>query len=166
MMLLGRYFAEDGTARSTVKSFDVPLEAQPDIDAARDAIQAGRFDAADKILRQRLDMVTAQALLVFIERHPDGVELVGEKPEASCTCKLPYCGVHGLACDACGTRHGAGRNDCPQPRPDPAHVWRAPRDGEAREESGICDECGLYASEAHLPCDPMRGDRPDFEDGV
>jgi hypothetical protein len=34
------------------------------------------------------------------------------------------------------------------------HVWRSPDASfcEVLEESGICDNCGRYASEAHLPC--------------
>lgn len=32
------------------------------------------------------------------------------------------------------------------------HVWRAPDEDEAREESGICRNCGVYASEASTPC--------------
>jgi hypothetical protein len=35
------------------------------------------------------------------------------------------------------------------------HKWRAPRVGEAQEEGGICENCGLYASEARGPCEPI-----------
>lgn len=32
------------------------------------------------------------------------------------------------------------------------HVWRAPREGEPREEGGVCDLCGAFASEPPEPC--------------
>lgn len=36
------------------------------------------------------------------------------------------------------------------------HVWRATVEGEAQEEQGICENCGLYASEAAQPCEVRR----------
>lgn len=43
------------------------------------------------------------------------------------------------------------RPECPHCTPR-EHVWRPVRADEVLEEVSICDECGLYASEAAKPC--------------